>query len=629
MYTAPRKGAAGFIQICMVRAKQNLQELFEMMSGMAVGKDIELLFDKVTQESDIVESWRTPDGKLAYLSESCVRLHGYTRNEILADPEWMERIIHPEDLDSWKAWISQVTGNTNFKGKQEYRIITREGAVKWIETNWYPLNDSSGNFFGWRSTSMDITDRKQEEEQHEITEARYKAILDSQNELIVRHSPDNTITYVNKALTDFVGISARDLIGQKWFASVQPEDVQQIQPRLKELNPDRPSASIVLQNMRFDGQPRWIQWCSTGIFDKNGILIEYQVVGRDITDEYLTKTNLEKALQEVAELKEKLEAENLFLKDVITSKDSLHGIVANSLGMKQVLEQSRQVAVTDSAVLITGETGTGKELIARTIHQMSRRNKKMMVTVNCAALPASLIESELFGREKGAYTGALTRQIGRFELADQTTIFLDEIGELPLELQVKLMRILQFGEFERIGSPETHKTDIRVIAATNKDLKKALDDGIFRKDLYYRLNVFPIHIPPLRERSEDIPALTWAFISELTEKTGKRIDSIPRKTMDRLIHYSWPGNVRELRNVIEHAMILATGHVLDIPVWSSDIHAEEKVHSLEEVERRYIIQVLKKTSWRVRGAGGAAEMLGLNEGTLRFRMKKLGIQRPE
>lgn len=613
----------------MVMAKQNLQELFEMMSGMAVGKDIELLFDKVTQESDIVESWRTPDGKLVYLSDSCVRLHGYTRDEILSDPGWMERIIYPEDLYLWQELISQVTENKNFKGKLEYRLITREGDVRWIETNWYPLYDSLGNFFGWRSTSMDITDRKQEEQQHRITEARYRAILDSQNELIVRHSPDNTITYVNKALTDFLGINALDLLGKEWFVSIRPEVIQQIQSRMKGLSPEKRSASIVLQNLRFDGQLRWIQWCSTGIFDKKGILIEYQVVGRDITEEYLTKQNLEKALQEVAGLKEKLEVENLFLKDVITSKISVPGIVANSLGMKQVLELTRQVAVTDSAVLITGETGTGKELIARTIHQMSKRNKKMMVTVNCAALPASLIESELFGREKGAYTGALTRQIGRFELADQTTIFLDEIGELPLELQVKLLRILQFGEFERIGSPATHKTDVRVIAATNKDLKKALEEGIFRKDLYYRLNVFPIHIPPLRERPEDITSLTWTFVNELSEKTGKRIDSIPRKTMDRLVHYSWPGNVRELRNVIEHAMILATGHVLDIPVRSSDIHAEEKIHSLEEVERRHIIHILKKTSWRVRGTGGAAEILGLNEGTLRFRMKKLGIQRPE
>jgi transcriptional regulator with GAF, ATPase, and Fis domain len=263
------------------------------------------------------------------------------------------------------------------------------------------------------------------------------------------------------------------------------------------------------------------------------------------------------------------------------------------------------------------------------IHQMSKRSNKLMITVNCAALPASLIESELFGREKGAYTGALTRQAGRFEIANHSTIFLDEIGEMPLELQVKLLRILQFGEFERIGSPETHKTNVRIIAATNKDLKKAQDEGMFRKDLYYRLNVFPIHIPPLRDRLDDVAPLVWTFVNELVEKTGKRIDTIPRKVMEKLTRYSWPGNVRELRNVIEHAMIITTSRTLDIALPTSYLMEDLKVSTLEEMERIHILAVLKQTHWRVRGEGGAAQILGLNEATLRFRMKKLGIMRPE
>jgi transcriptional regulator with GAF, ATPase, and Fis domain len=293
-----------------------------------------------------------------------------------------------------------------------------------------------------------------------------------------------------------------------------------------------------------------------------------------------------------------------------------------------VLKKVEQVALTDSIVLLLGETGTGKELIARTIHEHSRRKDRVMVKVNCAALPASLIESELFGREKGAFTGALTREMGRFELANGSTILLDEIGELPVELQSKLLRVLQEGELERLGSSKTIKVDVRVIAATSKNLQQAVREGKFREDLFYRLNVFPITVPPLRERREDIPPLVWHFVNDLSQRMGRSIETIQASTMEAFKSYYWPGNVRELRNVIERFLITSTNTVFRAKL-PTDETAAASTHSqtFEEVERNHILHVMEMVGWRVRGAGGAAQILGLKPTTLESRMQKLGIVR--
>jgi DNA-binding NtrC family response regulator len=305
-------------------------------------------------------------------------------------------------------------------------------------------------------------------------------------------------------------------------------------------------------------------------------------------------------------------------------------IVGQSAAIREMLAQAEQVAQTPSTVLLSGETGTGKELLAQAIHARSPRHALPMVTLCGAALPATLVESELFGREKGAYTGALTRQLGRFELADGSTLFLDEVGELPLEVQAKLLRVLQGGQFERLGGTRTLRADVRVIAATNRDLEKAVREGQFREDLFYRLNVFPIRVPPLRERPEDIPLLVWAFIREFGRSMGKAIDSVPRPAMDALQRHPWPGNVRELRNVVERAMIVARGPVLQIdpppPGPATGVPAAEGL-TLAEVERRHILVVLEQTGWRVSGRRGAAERLGLKPTTLEYRMTKLGIRR--
>jgi formate hydrogenlyase transcriptional activator len=333
-------------------------------------------------------------------------------------------------------------------------------------------------------------------------------------------------------------------------------------------------------------------------------------------------------VDEIEELKKRLERENIFLREEVELLVEHTEIVGQSLPMKKVLSQAEQVARTDSTVLILGETGTGKELLARAIHRMSARKDRPLITVSCASLPPTLIESELFGREKGAYTGAMTKMIGRFEIADGSTLFLDEIGELPPELQSKLLRVLEEGNFERLGSTKTLHVNVRIIAATNRDIEDEVKDGRFRKDLFYRLNVFLIAIPPLRERPEDIPLMVWAFVREFQKRMGKEIEAVSKKSMEGLQSYSWPGNVRELRNVVEHAMILSKSKTLVIHVPKIRSSESSAPRNLEEMERRHIVGVLERTGWRVAGKGGAAEVLGLTRSTLYSKMKRLNIRRP-
>ena len=348
-----------------------------------------------------------------------------------------------------------------------------------------------------------------------------------------------------------------------------------------------------------------------------------------LKEKRITPEQLQQALEDLRRLRDQLQRENVYLRDeVVRGQGQMH-IAGTSAAIRQALAQAERVAVTPSTVLLVGETGTGKERFAEAIHQLSPRRERPMVRVNCAAIPATLIESELFGREKGAYTGALSRQAGRFELAHLSTLFLDEIGDLPAEVQVKLLRVLEEKQVERLGSPRPIPVDVRIIAATNQDLEAAVRAGRFREDLYYRLNVFPIVIPPLRERREDIPILAQLFVEEFATSMGKHIDAIARPSMDALVHYAWPGNVRELRNVIERAMILATGPTLRIDIPHPAVApARAASREIKDVERTHILAVLKQTGWRIRGPRGAARILGLKPTTLETRMARLGIQRP-
>ncbi|MDM8555050.1 sigma 54-interacting transcriptional regulator [Desulfococcaceae bacterium HSG7] len=354
----------------------------------------------------------------------------------------------------------------------------------------------------------------------------------------------------------------------------------------------------------------------------------------EITERKQAEKNLRNALNEIENLKEQLKADNIYLREEIKTEHNFENIIGGSDELKYVMYKVQQIAATETTVLILGETGTGKELIARAIHGTGQRGKRPLIKVNCAALPSNLIESELFGHEKGSFTGAVKRQTGRFEIADGSTLFLDEIGELPLELQPKLLRVLQNGEFERSGNYKTIKTNVRVIAATNRNLEKEMQEGRFRKDLWYRLNVFPITLPPLRNRKKDIPELAHHFLEKLNRKLGKKIQSVSADLIQSLESYSWPGNVRELENIIERAVVttqgtslkfadpLAFGELSDKFAWDEDSE------TLKDVEKKQIIKVLTLCNWKMEGKDGAAKTLDLNPSTLRFRMKKLGIKRP-
>lgn len=375
---------------------------------------------------------------------------------------------------------------------------------------------------------------------------------------------------------------------------------------------------------------------STGTFHEyrhwNDSIVSFMQNAADIFANALSRKQadeeLQGALAKIRELKEKLERENVYLREEIRLEHDHTEVVGNSAAIRRVLKKAEQVASTDAAVLILGETGTGKELIARTIHEMSRRKDRPMVKVNCAALPSTLIESELFGREKGAYTGALAREVGRFELADKSTIFLDEVGELLPDLQSKLLRVLQEGEFERLGSPRTMHVNVRVIAATSRNLPAMVNEGKFREDLFYRLNVFPIVIPPLRERREDIPPLTWHILKLLEKRMDRSIEGVQASTMREFQKYSWPGNVRELANIIERGLIVNADPVFRAELPDVSRNEARNLQRLDELESNHFRSVLEATHWRVRGPAGAAEVLGLKPTTLEARMKKLGIRRP-
>lgn len=471
--------------------------------------------------------------------------------------------------------------------------------------------------------------RKQAEEALRENQAGLTLATDAAEIGLWRLETDTGNVWTTKKTRELFHFSSEEEINyQSFMKMIHPEDADKvhraIQKSLKSQDQFKAQYRIICP----EGSIRWI--ISRGksfhrLDEKPHCLMGASL---DISETKLMEEKLFERLSEIERLKRELEQENIYLREEIELRQMHEEIVGRSPAMKFVLSQIEQVAELDTTVLIQGETGVGKELMARAVHRLSNRKDKPMMTVNCASLPPTLMESELFGREKGAYTGAMTRMTGRFEAADGATFFLDEIGEIPQELQAKLLRVLEEGRFERLGSTKTIKVNVRIIAATNKDLAQEVEKGKFRKDLFYRLNVFPIIIPPLRERTEDIPPLVWAFVRQYEKKMGKRIDHIPRQIMQDLKHYPWPGNARELRNIIEYAMIVTTGKTLEVRVPGIMSSESSEILTLEDCERKHIMDVLHKTGWRLTGKNGAAQILGLKRTTLHSKMKKLGIQRP-
>lgn len=450
-------------------------------------------------------------------------------------------------------------------------------------------------------------------------EERLRDLFDEAPIAYVYEGLDSKLLRVNRTAMKSLGITADQVEGLygRDFVPDTPDAQRRLKEAFASIGKGIDTSGVVLELRRKDnGKPLWMKWWSRP--DPGGAYTRTMFL--DITEQVLMEQE-----------KARLEAQNVYLQEEIKGTHNFEELIGGSTSLKKVLKNVERVASTDSTVLITGETGTGKELIARAIHNLSSRKHRPLVKVNCAAIPAGLIESELFGHEKGAFTGALTKKIGRFELADKGTIFLDEIGELPLDLQSKLLRVLQEGEFERVGGIQTFKVNVRVIAATNRDLEQLSKSGQYRPDLFYRLNVFPIHLPPLREREGDIPLLVQYFVRKFAVNFGKKIDRIPERLWTSLQRYPWPGNIRELEHVVERAVILTEGPELAVVDWlttPSQMGKGGTLPTLEELEREHILRALEHSNWRVSGDKGAAKILGLNPTTLEARMKKLGIERP-
>jgi PAS domain S-box-containing protein len=583
------------------------------------------------------EFWANFDGKLHYVSPSCERISGYTTQEFIDNTSLFREIIVPEDRGIWDEHYH--TSRAELKQRElQFRMQKRDGTIRWIEHACQPVYDDQGNPLGFRASNRDITERKLSEVALAESKTFNQTTLDSLKYHIAVLDQEGKILDVNQSWLQFsnencAGSSDRLGAGINYltvcrrssdsgddYARAALEGIQSVlEGTLEHFELEYPCDSptqkrwFLMRGTRFRGQ-------------QGGVIISHA----DTTERKLAEIDLQDAYTEIEQLKYQLEAETAYLQEEIKLEHNFESIIGNSAAIQYILFKVEQVAATDTSVLVLGETGTGKELVSRAIHNNSLRKQHPMVKVNCATLPANLIESELFGHEPGAFTGARTRQTGRFEVANGTSIFLDEIGELPLELQTKLLQVLQNGEFERLGSSRTIQVNVRVIAATNRDLEAEVRKGRFREDLFYRLNVFPITVPPLRERAEDIPLLAEFFIEKASKRLGKSIELIPTSVMNALQDYPWPGNVRELENVIERAVINSSGPKLrladELKPFPQDLPTPLK--SIGSVEFDHIVRVLEHTDWKVSGKDGAAEILGLKRGTLRARMQKLGIRKP-
>jgi len=547
-----------------------------------------------------------------YVGPQVEKMLGFARDQWKEKDFWTTH-IHPDDRDQ----TIQICEQSSRKFDHydfEYRMINSIGQVVWIH-DLVNVIRVEGEPSVLRGFMIDVTESKKLSSRLREVHAEASHLKDrlkglSESASISHCYRDNELSFmeINQYQADKSGLPKDQQISQN-ISEFIPE-VDTVDPKLLAvIHSDKATRIFTYNPVKFD----------------DGNVTDLDVADLDVTD--LGVTDIDCGVNDVAEQSE-LENENSLLQKDIPLHHNHDEILGRSAPILDVLKLVEQVAPTNANVLLIGDTGTGKELMAREVHKLSLRTKRPMITVNCAALPATLIESELFGREKGAFTGALAKTLGRFEMADKATLFLDEIGELPLELQPKLLRVLQEGEFQRLGGTKTVKVDVRIIAATNRNLEEMVAEGLFRSDLYYRLSAFPIAIPPLRDLREDIPELVWAFVNEFADTMGKRIDTIRESTMQRLQNYQWPGNVRELRNVIERAMILSSSRDLEAVLPASPKSpANEKSLQLKDVEKTHILRVLDETEWRVRGDQGAAAILGLKPSTLESRMNKLGIKR--
>lgn len=540
--------------------------------------------------------------------------------------------VRPEDRGNVRQALEDALREQT-EGRVEYRVASPDGSVRWLASRGRPQKAPFGGTHRVMGVTMDITERKRAETELRENTERMAAAVDVARLGCYEARWDQQRIVLEDRIRDLVGVPPEEehRVLDYWLERVHPEDRDRVlEVRHTLLTGGNDPLTVEYRYQHPKKGELWFHHSVRALdFDPQGQVARSLGVIHDVTEQRRAEARLREALEETRRLKNELQQQNVYLSEQLKERADGGPVVGESEPVLRMLAEALRVAPTDAAVLITGETGAGKELLARAIHEMSRRCARPMITVSCAALPATLIESELFGRERGAYTGAVTQQIGRFELANGSTLFLDEIAELPPDLQSKLLRVLQEGQFERLGSHRTRTADVRVIAATNRDLRSLVKQGGFRPDLFYRLSVFPIHVPPLRERRDDIPLLVWHFVRHFCKKMGKAIDSIPRRAMEELQTRPWPGNVRELRNTIERAVILSDGATLRVDPPAGDAPETPGPTKLDEVERRHILSVLQRTGWRISGRSGAAEQLGLIPTTLHSKLKKLGISRPK
>jgi formate hydrogenlyase transcriptional activator len=571
-----------------------------------------------------------PDGSNTYVNSRFAEYSGMTAAQT-AGTGW-RAAIHPNDLDENDAkWSAAVDSGEPLE--IEVRFRRSDGQYRWHLNRGLPLRDEDGNIIKWYGVVTDIEDRKQVEEalrrnEHYLLEREQELqqVLDFAPQLIAVTGPNRERLYANRGALDYLGISLDEWRQRSIGSEIHPDDLEGVISRIEHAWSNGSAYEMELRIRRGDGSYRWQLARYNPVRDDKGQITRWYVACTDIEDRKRAE--------------ERLQQENAALREEIDETSMFEEIVGTSPALQTVLSSISKVAPTDSTVLITGETGTGKELVARAIHRRSDRSSRAFVSVNCAAIPRDLIPSELFGHEKGAFTGATQRRLGRFELAEGGTIFLDEVGELSPDTQVALLRVLQEREFERVGGAQPIHVDVRVIAATNRDLKAAVANGNFRRDLFYRLNVFPIEVPSLRERKDDLLMLVEYFVQRYAKRAGKNIRSIDKKALTLLQSYYWPGNVRELQNIIERSVILSSGGELSVDEsWLSketlpatfriEASAQSKSTVAPRDEREIIEAALVVTRGRVWGSSGAAAKLGIPPSTLDHRIKALGINKKQ
>jgi PAS domain S-box-containing protein len=566
--------------------------------------------------------WRVPGRDAIHLSEEWYRIYGFDPEHGM--PTWEERLqrIHPEDRAKWRAALDRATSEKS-DYEVEFRILPPDGSIKHIHTVGHPVLNEPGDLVQFVGSSTDITERKQAEEKIRQSEVELRQILDFAPQCVAVLGPDRDRTrlYTNQTMLDYFGFTLEEWRNSDRRKYYHPDDWERLTSETESKFLSGLPHEYEARFLRKDGKYRWFLFRWTPLRDEQGGVTRWYAAATDIEDR--------------KQAEQRLQNENVALREEIDKASMFEEIVGVSPALQAVLSRVSKVARTDSSVLITGETGTGKELIARAVHRRSQRSSRAFVSVNCAAVPRDLIASELFGHEKGAFTGATQRRLGRFELAEGGTIFLDEVGELPAETQIALLRVLQEHEFERVGGTGTIRTNVRLIAATNRDLEAAINAGRFRSDLFYRLNVFPIEIPALRERREDIPLLVEYFIDRYAKKTGKSICGVNKKSLELLQSYPWPGNIRELQNVIERSVIVCDTENFSVdeswlsrqPLASESKSQLELARKLAAQEKEMIEAALRETGGQVSGPSGAAAKLGLPGSTLESKIRSLKISK--